>query len=145
MCYLSFDLKTGVARLRCLRNQQTPENNGNNVDDDDDNDGGDGDDNDDDDDDNYNDGDNDNDNCDDNDEDNRNDIDADDNDIDINHDNCLEISPVWCLLASVAPWVENLIPKAAKDKKNRSMVTFDIVQFCTCGKRCTMSVCAFCS
>ena len=140
MCYLSFDLKTGVARLRCLRNQQTPENNDSDGDDDDHNynDG------DDDDDANDNDGDDDNDSYNDNDKDNRNDIDADDIDIH-DDDDCLEISPVWCLLASVAPWVENLIPKAAKDKKYWSMVTFDMVQFCTCGKRCTMSVCAFCS
>ena len=68
-------------------------------------------------DDNYNDSDDDRDSYNDNDEDNRNDIDADDDDIDINDDNCLEISPVWCLLASVAPWIENFIPKAAKDKK----------------------------
>ena len=108
MCYLSFDLRTDVVRLRCLRNQQTPENNDNDGDDDDDNYS--------DDDDNYNDSDDDRDSYNDN-EDNRNDIDADDDDIDINDDNCLEISPVWCLLASVAPWVENFIPKAAKDKK----------------------------
>ena len=137
MCYLSFDLRTDVVRLRCLRNQQTPENNDNDGDDDDDNYS--------DEDDNYNDSDDDRDSYNDNYEDNRNDIDADDDDIDINDDNCLEISPVWCLLASVAPWVENLIPKAAKDKKHQSMVTFDIVQFCTCGKRCTMSVCVSCS
>ena len=112
MSYLSFDLRTGVVRLRCLRNQQTPENNDNNGDDDDDND------NDGDEDDNYNDSADDNDSYNDNDKDNRNDIDADDNDIDINDDNYLEISPVWCLLASVAPWIENLIPKATKDKKN---------------------------
>ena len=110
MCYLSFDLRTDVVRLRCLRNQQTPENNDNDGDDDDDDSYSD-------DDDNYNDSDDDRDSYNDNDEDNRNDIDADDGDIDINDDNCLEISPVWCLLASVAPWVENLIPKAAKDKK----------------------------
>ena len=138
MCYLSFDLRTDVVRLRCLRNQQRPENNDNYGDyDDDDNYSDDGD--------NYNDSDDDRDSYNDNYEDNRNDIDADNDDIDINDDNCLEISPVWCLLASVAPWVENLIPKAAKDKKHQSMVTFDIVQFCTCGKRCTMSVCVSCS
>ena len=109
MCYLSFDLRTDVVRLRCLRNQQTPENNDNDGDDDDDNYS--------DEDDNYNDSDDDRDSYNDNYEDNRNDIDADDDDIDINDDNCLEISPVWCLLASVAPWIENFIPKAAKDKK----------------------------
>ena len=38
MCYLSFDLRTDVVRLRCLRNQQTPENNDNDGDDDDDDD-----------------------------------------------------------------------------------------------------------
>ena len=138
MCYLSFDLRTDVVRLRCLRNQQTPENNDNVGDDNDD-------DNYSDDDDNYNDSDDDRDSYNDNDEDNRNDIDAGDDDIDINDDNCLEISPVWCLLASVAPWVENLIPKAAKDKKHWSIVSFDILQLCTCGKRCRKSVCVFCS
>ena len=133
MCYLSFDLRTDVVRLRCLRNQQTPENNDNDGDDDDD-------------DDNYSDdGDDERDSYNDNYEDNRNDIDSDDDDIDINDDNCLEISPVWCLLASVAPWVENLIPKAAKDKKHWSIVSFDILQLCTCGKRCRKSVCVFCS
>ena len=109
ICYLSFDLRTGVVRLRCLRNQQTPENNDVEYDYDNDNHG--------DDDDNYNNGDDDNDSYNDKDEDNRNYIDADYYDNDINDANCLEISPVWRLLASVAPGIENLIPKAAKDKK----------------------------
>ena len=71
MCYLSFDLRTDVVRLRCLRNQQRPENNDNYGDyDDDDNYSDDGD--------NYNDSDDDRDSYNDNYEDNRNDMDADD-------------------------------------------------------------------
>ena len=73
MCYLSSDLRTDVVRLRCLRNQQTPENNDNDGDDDDDNYS--------DEDDNYNDSDDDRDSYNDNYEDNRNDIDADDDDM----------------------------------------------------------------